>query len=109
MFLLQKEHKVCHCNSARKKFTYISILYCITLKNIVSADLLCRCAILNLEETCGSMIKNSFRLSLDTVRKTFAEFTNEKCVCIYLVLLYGAFKDLIVVEKLMLFLIIKKQ
>lgn len=53
-------------------------------------------------------LKFSFRLSLDNVRKTFAEFTNEKCECIYLVLPYGALKGFIVVEKVMLFLIIKK-
>lgn len=54
-------------------------------------------------------LKISFRLSLDTVRKIYAGFTNEKCVCIYLVLLYGAFKGLIAIEKVILFSIIKKQ
>jgi len=57
MFIVQKEHKVCHCTCASETIhKYTSICYCITVKNIVNTDLLHRGAILNLEATCGSTI-----------------------------------------------------
>lgn len=74
MFIVQKEHKVCHCACASEIiYKYTSIFYCITLKNVVNMDLLFRSAILNIEET-WSMIKNS---DLDFLRTLLGKYKQD--------------------------------
>lgn len=75
------------------------------MKNIVNTDLL-RCNFEFRRNLWEYDLKFSFGLSSDIIE---AGFTNEKCVCIYLVLLFEAFKGLIVIEKVMLWSITKKQ